>query len=665
MRVVRSVFLMLWAAVLAATSVVLGPAPPASAETPNASIRDVGLIPNTAVASYGSYVGEFGGHGVRIWMAVNGSPTTVAQVDPTDNSVDWQLELPGADGGSWAVTASPDGTVFVGTWPNGTLYRKKPSEPAFTALGKPTADATWIWALTTDEHGGVYGGSYSTGNGDGHVFGWTPDGGFRDYGAAVANEAYVRSIAASHGVIYAGTGPNGRLVAVDAKTGKKREIPWPTDDPVGYVHALRVVGRYLYVHLGGSALVYDTAARQWNTLRSPGFGRAFSNRGPGGLVYADGGDSIVAIDARGSKATIAAENPLGGYLLSMRWIRRQGRPILLAINKDGLQVEYDPGSGATRVVQPPVVGAPVAAHSLASGPDGKVYAGGYMIGGLTAYDPASDTFDRTLKPIAQIEGMGSLDGKLYLGTYAGAVVYEYDPAQPWQVGTNPRTVLDLGPKGQDRPFAFAAVGDRMAIGTVPDYGKLGGTLSLYDPATGTSQTWEQVVTDQSVVSLASADGVIYGGTSVYGGLGGQPTQRDGTVFAFDPGTGRTLWQEVPVPGERAVTGLSVGPDGAVYGMAGGSAFRIDPATHETRVLATITTVDWPSLDHYWADGYLRFNPTTGHFDGSVRGIVFDLDPDTGAVTRLATGTSWFLQDESGQLYWTVGNHLIQATLPSR
>lgn len=632
----------------------------AAAQPTGLTVRDIGEIPNYTIASYGSHIGELAGVGPRIWMTIDGSPVTVAQVDPATGEVDWQMPLPASDGGSWAVAATSDGTVYVGTWPNGVLYRKTADETEFTAIGRPRPDTTWIWSVSVDEDGTVYGDSYSTADGEGRVFSWTPGDGFRDYGVAVAGVPYVRALAHGRDEIYAGTGPEGHLVAIDKRTGTSRDLGWPAGVDRGFVQRVRVVGSKVYAHLPGGTHVYDLARRLWLDSVGHGFGRGISDAGPRGEVHVDGDDSIVAIDPRGNARTVAT-NPQGGYLLGMGWVELEGQPRLVATNKYGKVLIHHPDSDEIETLTPAILGDQIPPHALETGPDGSIYTGGYMIGGLASYDPATDTFGETQGPIAQIEGMATVGDLLYLGTYTGAVVYAHDPTQPWENGRNPQEILNLASEDQDRPFAVTGIDGVVAVGTVPDYGVLGGTLSLHDPATGDSRTWRNVVTDQSVVSLVAIDGVLYGGTSVYGGLGTAPTQDDGMVFAFDPTTGKKLWQAVPVPGERAVTGLTTGPDGMLWGMAGGSAFRMDLATRATTVAATIVTVDWPSLDHYWADGHLDHNPVTGRMNGAVRGIVFDLHPDTGEWSTIATGTDWFLQHDSGTIYWTKAGHLIEAT----
>ncbi|MCW3820608.1 PQQ-binding-like beta-propeller repeat protein [Micromonospora sp. DR5-3] len=650
---------------IAATPVgsLLAAAPAAAAD---AAVDDVGEIPNYTVGTPGADIGVLPDGSARAWLAVNGAPATLAEVDLRTDEVRWQLPLPGAQGG-WAVAGHTDGTVYAGSFPNGTLYRWLPGAASVEVLGRPTPDTTFIWALDTDEDGNAYGGTYTTSSGEGRVFAWNAaTGQFRDYGPAMPGQAYVRALVVHGGTIYAGTAPEAHVVAIDIKTGERRDLGLRPGEPTGrFVHDLAVAGRYLLVRVQGPGMTfaYDLAAQTWTDLRIGGFGRATSGLGPRGEAYVDVSGSLVAVDVRAGTARAVGTQTFGTGT-ALRWLPEGGDDtrLLAGVDDGGVVLRYDPRRDETTLSRPALLGAPVTPQSLGEGPDGLVYVGGYPSGGLAAYDPVNRRFLPTRRPFPQVEGMGSHAGRLYLGTYSGAQIHEYDPARPWQLGVNPRVVLDLGRQQQDRPFAVVSAGQYLAIGTVPAYGTLGGVLSLYDPATGTARTWRQVVADQSVISLAYQDGVVYGGTSVWGGLGAAPTTPDGKVFAVDVATGEKRWELTPVPGDRAVSSLTFGADGALWGLTGGRIFRLDTATGAVSVVATVADVDWGALDHYWRDGFLRHHPASGMLHGAAGGRIFSLDPRTGEVRILATGTSLFLAHSSGRRYWTKGFDLIEATV---
>ena len=122
---------------------------------------------------------------------------------------------------------------------------------------------------------------------------------------------------------------------------------------------------------------------------------------------------------------------------------------------------------------------------------------------------------------------------------------------------------------------------KIAVGTVPDGDRLGGALVIYDPKTNTAQKFRNVVQDESVFGLTARCGIVYGGTSIVGGLATTPPTRDaGTVFAWDVQASRKLWETVPVPGAITVSSVAMGPDGLLWGVAGKTVFAVDAAERQ-------------------------------------------------------------------------------------
>ena len=75
-----------------------------------------------------------------------------------------------------------------------------------------------------------------------------------------------------------------------------------------------------------------------------------------------------------------------------------------------------------------------------------------------------------------------MNGKMYMGVYPGADIFEYNAEIPTQRKSLFKII------GQDRPFIMRAAEGKLFIGTIPDYGKLGGSLTIYDPANGSQYT---------------------------------------------------------------------------------------------------------------------------------------------------------------------------------
>ncbi|WZU01091.1 hypothetical protein MGH68_16710 [Erysipelothrix sp. D19-032] len=88
---------------------------------------------------------------------------------------------------------------------------------------------------------------------------------------------------------------------------------------------------------------------------------------------------------------------------------------------------------------------------------------------------------------------------------------------------------------QDRPYIMEFQDDLLMIGTIPYYKELGGVLALYHPETGEKEVYRNVVENQSIVGLAKYGNLIFGSTTIRGGLDA-PTSEMATkpvIFVWD------------------------------------------------------------------------------------------------------------------------------------
>ncbi|MFD0957812.1 hypothetical protein [Paenibacillus chungangensis] len=123
--------------------------------------------------------------------------------------------------------------------------------------------------------------------------------------------------------------------------------------------------------------------------------------------------------------------------------------------------------------------------------------------------------------------------------------------------------------------------EKLYIGTIPDYGLLGGALTIYDPTTNEHDIFHDVVYNQSIVGLAYRDGKLYGSTSIHGGEGINPTETVAKMFVWDLSTNEKTIEFTPeIPGAATaptmINGLTFGPDGLLWAAADGTLFALDP-----------------------------------------------------------------------------------------
>jgi hypothetical protein len=204
----------------------------------------------------------------------------------------------------------------------------------------------------------------------------------------------------------------------------------------------------------------------------------------------------------------------------------------------------------------------------------------------------------------------------------------YRPGRPFRPGPgptdNPRFVSYKGQETGWRPEAMiAGPGDKVYIGAIAPYGKLGGPLAVFDPQTRAVEIFYHVVRDQSVVSLAAVGDMIVGGTTIVGGGGSSPTTKEASVFVWDPVNKQKAFEIAPVPGATKITGLvTVGR--RVFGIAGGrDLFVFDPDARKVIHRARLPF-----------SGVL-YNAVAPGPGGCLYGLspegVFSIDPSTNAV----------------------------------
>jgi outer membrane protein assembly factor BamB len=255
------------AAAAIASLVAIGAASPAAASDPTPTFEQISPLPLDAITAPGSQVGLGADGEPLIFYVSSGSPAVFSVVDARTGERTFEAPMPGASG-AWAVDVAPNGDVYVGSYGEGRLFRHTPGSASVEDLGQPIPGETFVWSITHDEEGRVYGG---TGQFGGHVFRYDPEtGATRDYGPVPdATNLIVRSITVADGTIYAGTGATPTIFAIDAESGQRTTIPLPPGAAdQQYVYDLDARDGLLFARFSrrGSPEplhVYDIAAERW------------------------------------------------------------------------------------------------------------------------------------------------------------------------------------------------------------------------------------------------------------------------------------------------------------------------------------------------------------------------------------------------------------------
>lgn len=629
-----------------------GPAPAAPAPSgPSAdvaaSLTDLG--PALEVVNVRSV--EFGTlpDGRAVVLAIsNGSPATFSVVDALTGERIFGTQIEGAEIGGF-ITTAPDGTVYFSCRSpmNGGLFSLDPDTFEITLLAEDIDGQSVLYDGTIGEDGRLYFGTYP----DAKVMAYDPaSGDIQDYGTQTADADYVFGLGIVDGRIWAGTGPVPHLLEIDPDTGERSELEPPEHvmDGTDWFTAIEQRGKLVFVRLSPRGeydmAVYDQLAGAWlEEIVGGTFDTAPTAVDRLNRVYYLEGDVLMAYDLRMRKAlSVGFEDSelreqLAGAVGTYGIAAGEELPGLpaftvIGLNTDGHLWTYSVRSGQGEVITADVLPSPAGAHSIGTGPDGAVYMGAYLSSGVMGrIDPDTEEIE-SLRGPKQGDAIIAHGDQLVVSSYPGAVVHTGDPSADW---SDFEQILQLGrgaPNYQDRIFGLVPVGDRLAAGSVPDYGQLGGALTLVDPATGQTEFHRDVVEQQSIVTLAHRDGLIYGGTSIHGGLSTTPAQETARVLIWDVEAASLVSAEEVVPDAEVIPELAFGPDGLLWGLASeGTVFALDPATGA--VVDRITTD--LSFGNTWGRQTSLFaRESEGCLYAAGGGALLRIDPDAGTTEVL-------------------------------
>lgn len=475
--------------------------------------------------------------GDRIWTVTSGvSPIQVGAFDPVTRTVDRKLTLP-TGAGAWAMTHV--GTeLYVGLYTPGDLYRIDTVSGSATKVAR---FGSFIWSIAATPDGKIVAGTYP----DGAVHEYDPaSGATKTYGAAVAGEQYVRSIAADATTIYAGVGTKAHLIAIDRATGERRDVLPAAYADRTFVATLSLSGTTLAAGLSptGTMLVFDTTdlsnpvevqtpgGDQYVTAITINAGDIYLGTRPSGTLYRYAGSTLERLGS-----------PYDGAYFNRIFV--DGSTIRAELTSQ--VVEFDPAGGTFSGTDLGTAGLPPApeqAMGIAATATSVLVSGK---AGIQVHDLATGTSTRSFLP-GEAKTLTPVGGDVYLGVYTLARLWSMKPD-----GTGLHEFGRIGNE-QTRPTdeAYDARSRTWLISTEPDYGKYDGTLTEQHLDTGDLEVHRGVVPQQSVRSVTTQDGIAYLGGATRNSLGTDPILPEATVVAFDLRRNRTLWEVAPLPGAQ-------------------------------------------------------------------------------------------------------------------
>lgn len=322
----------------------------------------------------------------------------------------------------------------------------------------------------------------------------------------------------------------------------------------------------------------------------------------------------------------------------------------------GQLFEYNPQTSEIKYLQFELPEQPVELYTLASSSDGtKIFANGYMSGGLGVYDVATGNKE-LYRNISQIETMFDINNKLYIGAYPLARVLIYDRSKPWDTA-NPKEVIRMNQYGQERTTAVTPYngGKEIIFGTLPDASVGGGALAFYDTVTEEFDIHENFIYNQSIVSLVSRGTEVYGGTSIHANQ--QVNPRGARLFYFNR-SNPDYKKYIQLPFDSSmITSLIVDSNNKIWGMADGKLFVYTDEFTEIKYVELLPLISGRFRNAQIVDS------NDGYIYGSVEGKLFKVAKDKLEVEWLKDkGVYGLEKDMNGNLYYYDGSNLWKYTI---
>jgi hypothetical protein len=474
-----------------------------------------------------------------------GDTIEIVSIDPKTGAYQTFPNPVASESGSYGLIQGPDGNMYMGSLPNAHLYKLDTKAGKLEDLGMPCPGESYIWDIAVAPDKKLYGCTYPNCK----IFSYDPvTGKMQDLGRMDPHEQYARFIAAGDdGYIYVSTGTvHCGIVAYHLVDGTLKQLLPEADRGKGFYTTYR----------GADGKVYAT-----------GLGNSF--------LLENGQATKLAAGQKAATAQSKVLLPDGAMVKMAGAGNHQDIETVL----DGKVVESHPYLYQGRALN---------IFRFTATPDGKIYGSSVLPLYVFSANPADGKFN-TIGRWGGGESYSLLaqNGKVLLASYsANAILMSYDPAQKINPGdkadSNPRYFSYEGADHAWRPGAMIAGKDgKVYVGAVAGYGDLGGDIAIWDTQANTVSAVKNPIHDQSIASLAAAnDGSIYGGSSIGGGGGATPTQKEAVLFHFDTVSQKVLSQMVPVAGATSITDLMMTPDNKLIGFAADTLFVYDPKTQQ-------------------------------------------------------------------------------------
>ncbi|MES2390310.1 MAG: hypothetical protein V4555_01615 [Acidobacteriota bacterium] len=454
--------------------------------------------------------------------------------------------------GSWGIIEAHNGDLYMGSYNEGKLMRFDPRREQWIDL--PQADAAFrkregiICSVAEAPDGSIYYGTYP----GAHLVRYDPAAGtVTDLGKA-GDENYLRHLVVTPGgIVVARIGTSEpRTLTYDPKTKKFSTLTPKQYQNVGVMPSPILTSKYIVEPMSNQMLVYDVRSLQF--LRAVSLGDAAEEAKGFALVDDDhvvfeSGKQMRKLDLESGKSDLYFSQSKD--VVNSWHPTRDGR--LLGIRVQSYLL-LDPKKDSLTVHPIPVQGLGQHLLWLRSTPDGFVFGGPELGQTMFSYEPSANllrSYDQVIDVGGEIYYGVPFEGKIYTISYIEGTLAVFDPSRPWKQGSdydsNPRMILHM-PGQQYRPNGgiHSGPGDKLYIGTQPNYGVTGGALSVFDPHTEKITVYRNLIPDEEISAVATDRHLVYGQSDKFGGGGSKPVATGVHFFVWNPERKKLVFDQV-------------------------------------------------------------------------------------------------------------------------
>ncbi len=594
---------------------------------------------------YSVYEGENRLYGV---LAEGGCATFVV-ISLDKKKIIFSQDAPGATG-SWGVAEASDKRVYFGSYINAGLYRFDPEKETVEIIFDNLPNAKFIFSLDTDSNNNIYGGTWP----NCAVFKYNGDTEKLEYydEKLVEKENYVRMVLYDNkkDVLYSTISAHCHILEYKFGEGSLRDVLPEKYRKEAFARLMDIHDGKLSVYMTGSCKIIVIDLESGGLIKEIDPGDLTVEHLPVGIplekLVTGGRNGGLVLDYE----TMTPYNFLAEKddTIMGIWPYSDGRSFLMS-SFEGRIYLYDCRSGIKRTIDVEMPRKDIEIRQLHMTVNGVLHSGGYLRGGNSFYYPEADKSIQ-YDGVGQCEGITSSDGIVYYGKYPGAYIYAFDTSKPWEVPNNPKKLFELKtPANQDRPFAMEVYEGKLYIGTIPNYGDIQGALTIYNIDDEAHEIRKDFSDSRSIVSFEYKDEILYGGTTVCGGLGSYTKHKSGTVFAMDTTTGEYLYETAPVAGCKNAGGLCIAEDGMLLGCADSTFFIMNPACGSVTFTKKLTEFDRVK-DYKWEISFIKKGPGKFYYIVTAN-TLFSYDHDKKVFRKLMDKKVNLLEfDKQGRLY---------------